>query len=42
MLPGDDVFYLMRHRAMLLSKPAVFATITSPAPDKEPGSGIHL
>jgi len=41
MLPGDDVFDLMRHRAMLLSKPAVLATITGPVPYQEPGCGIH-
>jgi hypothetical protein len=40
-LTGDYVLDLMRHRAMLLVKPAVLATISSPIPDKQPGSGIH-
>lgn len=40
-LTGDNVFDLMRHRAMLLAKLAVLATIFGPLSDKQPGSGIH-
>jgi hypothetical protein len=40
-LTSDYVFDLMRHRAMLLAKLAVLATISSPLADKQPGSGIH-
>jgi hypothetical protein len=40
-LTGDNVFDLMRHRAMLLAKLAVLATISCPVADKKPGSGIH-
>ena len=40
-LTGDYVLDLMRHRAMMLAKLAVLAAISSPAPDKLPGSGIH-
>ena len=40
-LTGDNVFDLMRHRAMLLTEPAVLATISCPVADKQPGSGVH-
>jgi hypothetical protein len=40
-LTGDNVFDLMRRRAMLLAKLAVLATISCPVSDKKPGSGIH-
>jgi len=40
-LTGDNVFHLVRHRAMLLAKLAVLATISRPLSDKKPGSGIH-
>jgi hypothetical protein len=40
-LTGEHVFDLMRHRAMLLAKLAVFATISCPIADEQPGSGIH-
>ncbi len=40
-LTGEHVFDLMRHRTMLLAKLAVFATISYPIADEEPGSGIH-
>ena len=40
-LTGDNVFDLMRRRAMLLAKLAVLATISGPLADKQPGSGIH-
>jgi hypothetical protein len=40
-LTGDYVLDLMRHRAMLLAKPAVLATISGPLADKQSGSGIH-
>ena len=40
-LTGDNVFDLMRHRAMLLAKLAVLATISCPVSNKKPGSGIH-
>ena len=40
-LTGDNVLYLMRHRAVLLAKLAVLATVSSPVPDKQPGSGSH-
>ena len=40
-LTGDNVFDLMRHRAMLLAKPTVLATISCPVPDKKPGFGFH-
>ena len=40
-LTGDNVFHLVRHRAMLLAKLAVLATISCPVADKQPGSGIH-
>jgi len=35
---SDNVFDLMRHRAVLLAKLAVPATIPCPAPDKKPPS----
>jgi len=40
-LTGDNVFKLVRHRAMLLAKLAVLAAISRPVADKQPGSGIH-
>ena len=40
-LTGDNVFDLMRHRAMLLAKLAVLATISCPVSDKKPDFGIH-
>jgi len=40
-LASDDVFNLVRDRAVLLAKLAVFATIACPVADKQPGSGIH-
>jgi hypothetical protein len=40
-LTGDNVLDLMRHRAMLLTEPAVLATISCPVADKQPGSGVH-
>jgi hypothetical protein len=40
-LPGDNVFDLMRHHAMLLAKLAILAPISGPLADKQPGSGIH-
>jgi hypothetical protein len=40
-LTGDNVFDLMRHRAMPLAKPAVLETISCPVADKQPGCGIH-
>ena len=40
-LTGDNVFDLMRHRAMLLAKQTVFAMISRPVPDKKPDSGIQ-
>jgi hypothetical protein len=40
-LTGDNVFDLMRHRAMLLTEPAVFATTSCPVADKQPGRGVH-
>ena len=40
-LTGGNVFDLMRHRAMLLAKLAVLATISGAVPDKKPGCGIH-
>ena len=39
-LTSDYVLDLMRHRAMLLAKPAVLATISGPVTDKQPDSGI--
>ena len=38
---SDYVLGLMGHRAMLLAKPAVLATISGPFTDKQPSSGIH-
>ena len=40
-LAGNNVFALVRNRAVLLTKPTVLATISGPAPDEQPGSGIH-
>lgn len=40
-LTGDYVFDLMRRRAMLLEKPAVFAAASGPVTDKQPDSGIQ-
>jgi hypothetical protein len=40
-LTGDNVFNLVRHRAMLLTKLAVLVTISCPVADEEPGSDIH-
>jgi hypothetical protein len=36
-LTGDNVFDLMRRRAMLLAELAVLATISGPLADKQPG-----
>ena len=41
MLTGDNVFDLMRYRAMLLAKLAVLTTTSCPVSDKKPGSGVH-
>jgi len=40
-LTGDNVFDLMRHRAMLLAELAVLTTISCSVSDKKPGSAIH-
>ena len=40
-LTSDYVLDLMRHRAILLAKLAVLATISGPGTDKQPDSGIH-
>ncbi len=40
-LASDYVLDLMRHRAMLLAKLAVLATVSSPVTDKQPESGVH-
>jgi len=40
-LTRGNVFDLIRHRAMLLAKLAVLATISCPVSNKKPGSGIH-
>ncbi len=40
-LACNDVFDLVRDRAMLLTKPTLLATIAGPAAHKQPRFGIH-
>jgi len=40
-LAGNNVFDLVWDGAVLLTKPTVLATVSGPAADKQPGSGIH-
>jgi len=40
-LTRDNVFDLMRYRAMLLAKPTVLATISGPVANKEPDPRTH-
>ena len=42
MLPGDDVLDVMPHFAVLLSQPAVLATLVCTAADKVTRGGVHL
>jgi hypothetical protein len=41
MLPGNHVLYVMQEFAIVLVKPAILTSISSPLTDEPPGSGIH-
>jgi hypothetical protein len=41
MLPGNHVLYVVQEFAIVLVKPAILTSISSPLTDEPPGSGIH-
>lgn len=40
-LAGNNVFNLVRDRAVLLARPTILATISGSAADKQPGFRVH-